>query len=80
MAFEVRRARQLLLDGAPLAAALGGRIGLELRLVVQGGLRILERIDAIDGDVFSQRPVLSAGDWTLMGLRALRKPAVARGA
>ena len=72
MAFEVARARALLQGGAPLAPALGGRIGLELRLVVQGGLRILERIDATGGDVFRRRPELSARDWTLMGLRALR--------
>src|SRR5512139_1010222 len=72
MAFEVARARALLQGGAPLATALGGRIGLELRLVVQGGLRILERIDATGGDVFRRRPELSARDWTLMGLRALR--------
>jgi squalene synthase HpnC len=72
MAFEVARARALLHGGAPLAAALSGRIGLELRLVVQGGLRILERIDATGGDVFRRRPELSARDWTLMGLRALR--------
>lgn len=72
MAFETARARALLRAGAPLAPALGGRIGLELRLVVQGGLRILERIDATGGDVFRRRPELSARDWTLMGLRALR--------
>jgi squalene synthase HpnC len=72
MSFETERARRLLLTGAPLAGALGGRIGLELRLVVQGGLRILERIDAAGGDVFRNRPTLSARDWTLMGWRALR--------
>jgi len=72
MAFEVARARALLKSGAPLAPALGGRIGLELRLVVQGGLRILERIDTAGGDVFRHRPALSARDWTMMGLRALR--------
>lgn len=72
MRFEVRRARDLLEYGAPLAAALGGRIGLELRLVVHGGLRILERIDAAGGDVFNRRPALSARDWTVMGWRALR--------
>ncbi|HKO68746.1 MAG TPA: squalene synthase HpnC, partial [Burkholderiaceae bacterium] len=63
---------ELLQRGAPLARTLGGRIGIELRLVVQGGLRILERIDAVNGDVFLQRPKLSARDWTLMGWRALQ--------
>jgi squalene synthase HpnC len=72
MSFETERARRLLSTGAPLAAALGGRVGLELRLVVQGGLRILERIDAVGGDVFRNRPTLSARDWTLMSWRALR--------
>lgn len=74
MEFETARTRALLLQGAPLARALGGRIDIELRLVVQGGLRILERIDASGGDVFNQRPTLTARDWTLMGWRAL-KPA-----
>lgn len=77
MAFEVRRARTLLQQGAPLARALSGRIGFELRMVVQGGLRILERIDAVSGDVFSHRPTLGARDWTLMGWRALQPIAVA---
>ena len=72
MAFEVQRTRDLLHRGAPLSRALGGRVGLELRLVVQGGLRILERIDAVGGDVFTRRPTLSARDWTLMGWRALQ--------
>ena len=72
MAFEVQRARKFLHSGAPLARELGGRIGVELRLVVQGGLRILERIDAVNGDVFMHRPTLSARDWTLMGWRALQ--------
>ena len=75
MRFETERTRGMLLDGAPLARALGGRIGLELRLVVQGGLRILERIDAAAGNVFQHRPALTARDWTLMGWRALRPAA-----
>lgn len=73
MAFEVARTRHLLQQGAPLARALGGRVGIELRLVVQGGLRILERIDAVEGDVFARRPTLSARDWTLMSWRALQR-------
>jgi squalene synthase HpnC len=73
--FEVGRARAMLLSGAPLARDLPGRVGWELRMVVQGGLRILEKIDAVQGDVFRRRPVLGAFDWPLMLVRAaLRHP------
>lgn len=71
MQFETDRARLLLLAGAPLAHALPGRIGLELRLVVQGGLRVLEKIERVQFDVFQRRPVLDAGDWVRVALRAL---------
>jgi len=72
MAFEVARARSLMLQGAPLALALPGRIGWELRLVVQGGLRILERIEDAHYDVFRHRPQLSKRDYLRMLWRALR--------
>jgi len=65
------RVRAMLSSGTPLARALGGRTGLELRLVIQGGLRILERIDAVSGDVFTRRPVLRSADWLILGVRAL---------
>lgn len=70
MAAQTARTRAMLESGAPLARALGGRVGFELRLVVQGGLRILERIDAVAGDVFRHRPLLRAGDWLRIGARA----------
>lgn len=72
MAFEVERARALMMAGAPLARRLPGRIGWELRLIVQGGLRILERIEHADYDVFRRRPQLGKGDYLVMAWRALR--------
>lgn len=72
MQFEITRARQMLLSGAPLALRLPGRIGWELRLVVQGGLRILERIEMADYDVFRHRPKLGRTDWLLLIWRAMR--------
>ncbi|WP_343586369.1 squalene synthase HpnC [Herbaspirillum sp.] len=71
MRFEVERARALMLSGAPLAKRLPGRIGWELRLVVQGGLRILERIERVNGDVFRHRPKLGRADWLAIGWRGL---------
>ena len=72
MAFEVQRARALMASGAPLALRLPGRIGWELRLVVQGGLRILERIERAGFDVFRLRPVIGPRDWLAIGGAALR--------
>jgi phytoene synthase len=71
MRFQIDRARDLMHQGAPLGRAIPGRIGLELRMVVAGGLRILERIEAVDYDVFTRRPVLRALDWPLLSWRAL---------
>jgi squalene synthase HpnC len=72
MAFEVQRARELMLSGAALPRRLPGRIGWELRLVVQGGLAILDAIERVDYDVFGQRPQLGSRDWLAMGWRAMR--------
>ena len=71
IAAQTQIAREHLRAGQPLARALGGRIGWELRLVVQGGLRIAERIDAVGGDVFHRRPVLRPADWLRMLARAM---------
>ncbi len=71
MDFQVDRARRLMREGAPLAHALPGRIGWELRLVVQGGLRILEKLQRVRGNVFRHRPKLGRGDWPVMAFRAL---------
>lgn len=71
LAHEIARARGLLLAGAPLARRLPGRVSLELRMIVAGGLRILEKIEAEGCDVFRRRPVLRALDWPLLGWRAL---------
>eukprot|EP01042_Synura_sphagnicola_P011694 gene11694-14912_t len=71
MQFEINRARSMLCSGAPLARRLPGRIGWELRLVIQGGLQILRRLEQVNGDIFDQRPKLNWRDWIIIGWRAL---------
>jgi phytoene/squalene synthetase len=71
MSFQVGRARALMLSGAPLGRALPGRLGLEIRATVQGGLRILDKIQAAGYDVFRRRPVLRAFDWPVLLLKAV---------
>jgi squalene synthase HpnC len=64
-------ARQLMLEGAPLAVALPGRAGWELRLVVQGGLLILDKIAARGHDSLRHRPAIRAWDFVTLAWRAL---------
>jgi len=71
MLFQIDRTRRMLLAGAPLGRALPGRIGLELRMIVMGANRILEKLQASGGDVFRDRPVLSSFDWVRMFYRSV---------
>ncbi len=72
MRYQVDRARALMLSGARLGHDLPGRIGLEIRTIVAGGLRILDKIEAVDYDVFNRRPVLGAFDWPRILINAVR--------
>jgi squalene synthase HpnC len=64
-------AADLMQEGAALAFSVPGRAGWELRLVVQGGLRILDRIAQLDHDTLHQRPTLRRRDWAVLAWRAL---------
>ncbi len=71
MGYEASWARELMRQGAPLVHRLPGRAGWELRLVVQGGLRILDKIEALGHDTFSQRPTIGKSDAPLLAWRTL---------
>lgn len=64
-------ARDLMHEGAPLALTLPGRAGWELRLVVQGGLRILDKIQARGHDSLLHRPAIRVSDAPRLVWRAL---------
>lgn len=68
-------AEALMHEGAPLVHQVPGRAGWELRLVVQGGLRILEKIAAMDHAALLRRPTVGAVDLPLLLWRALRMKA-----
>jgi squalene synthase HpnC len=72
MRFQIARARSMLFAGAPLGRLLTGRLGLEMRMIIAGGARILEKIERVHGDVFTRRPRLRPSDWPVMFFRALR--------
>ena len=61
-----------MLKGAQLCHRLPGRAGWELRLVVQGGLRILDKIEQLQFATWRTRPRLTTWDVPLMLWRGLR--------
>ena len=73
MEFEVARARELFACGKPLCTSVTGRLGLELRVVWLGGVRILERIQQKAFDVFEHRPVITTRDKFSILTLAIRK-------
>lgn len=72
VADNARWARECMEQGLPLVHRLPGRAGWELRLVVQGGLRILDKVDALQGASLHTRPKLGKADWLRMLGRCLR--------
>ncbi|OUM00301.1 squalene synthase HpnC [Variovorax sp. JS1663] len=71
VAGQVAWARALMNEGAPLVHHLPGRAGWELRFVVQGGLRILDKIEALGFDSWSRRPTIGKADAPLLAWRTL---------
>ena len=71
MTHQVERTRNLMLSGAALGRDLPGRVGLEIRATIEGGLKILRKIEDAGYDVFRRRPVLRLLDWPWLLLKAL---------
>ena len=71
LAFLCQHAHQLMMSGAPLVHRVPGRAGWELRLVVQGGMRILEKVRQLGPQALHTRPRLRPWDLPLMFWRSL---------
>ena len=72
IAAYARCAGASMLKGASLACHIPGRAGWELRLVVQGGLRILDKIEGMGFATWRGRPRLVFWDYVVMIWRAWR--------
>ena len=67
------QARAAMLNGSNLVRRIPGRAGWELRAVMQGGLRTLDKVDALGGRALQQRPKLGKTDalrilWRMLGM------------
>jgi phytoene/squalene synthetase len=63
---ETARAKAWLLEGRPLVAELPWSLGRNLDLMVQGGLAIATKIEAVHGEVLQARPRVSKCDQALL--------------
>ncbi|MFL6278751.1 MAG: squalene synthase HpnC [Vicinamibacterales bacterium] len=68
----ILRTRDLFHAGRPICDAVRGRLRWELRLTWLGGMRILEKIEAADGDVLKHRPTVGRADALVLAWRALQ--------
>jgi len=71
IAFQIQRTAKLMQSGAPIGKVLRGRMGLELRMTIMGGSRILYKLNQQYDDVFS-RPRLNKWDIAWVIWKAIR--------
>jgi squalene synthase HpnC len=76
----VDKARELFLEGLPLAGLVDRRLAVDIELFSRGGMRVLEKIEAQNYDVLLRRPSISKTErvWLLLG--TLARPALSRAA
>jgi len=55
----VAKARELFVEGLPLATMLDRRLAVDIELFSRGGMRILDKIERQDYDVLARRPAIS---------------------
>jgi len=59
--YEVERAKSLLLQGASLGLRVGGRFGMQLRMMIGGGLLVCQHLENLNNCF--DRPRLRRRDW-----------------
>ena len=58
--------------GQDLPRRVGGRLGLELRAILNGACLVLERLQRVDYEVFRRRPTIEKADAPDLLIRSLR--------
>lgn len=71
-------ARDLFLEGLPLVGTVNRRLALDLDLFSRGGLKVLEKIAALDYNVLAGRPAISRAERVRLLLGSLTRVALGR--
>lgn len=71
MKMQVEHTKKMFIEGKPLIQMVSKDFRFELKLIWNGGMRILEKIEAMDFDTRSKRPKLTLIDTSLIFLRSI---------
>lgn len=71
MAFCTARVRTMFIRGRPLVRQVSPGLSMELDAIWRGGMKILDRIEALDYEVLDRRPTLGKGDFANIAMRSL---------
>ena len=71
MRFSVDRTRAMFQRGRPLIRKVSPGLSMELDATWRGGMRILDRVEAMNFDTLTQRPVLDRRDFAGIAMRSL---------
>ena len=69
--FQIDRTRKMFLEGTPLVHSIDKRFRFELKLIYQGGMWILQKVESLGSLVIRTRPALTTSDWGRIILRSL---------
>ncbi|MGQ9633741.1 MAG: squalene synthase HpnC [Bryobacteraceae bacterium] len=73
LASLVAWSRGLFQEGLPLAGRVDGRLSVDIELFSRGGMRILDKIEEVNYDVLTRRPVISKTDRVLLLASAIAR-------
>ena len=76
----VEKARELFVEGRPLAGKVRPRLALDIDLFSRGGMKVLEKIERQGYDVLAARPAISKSERVRLLLGSLARVAVAAAA
>lgn len=80
MVEAVERARKLFEAGLPLAGMVDRRLALDIDLFSRGGMRVLDKIVAMDYNVLARRPAISKLERVALLLRSMLRLTLPRAA
>jgi len=75
IAHQIQRAKSMMLSGAVLGARIKGRFGLQLRMMINGGLQICKLLENNRENVFA-RPRLQTRDWISIAHKSILRTTI----